>query len=122
MAIKQERMAERIRIVLSKLIHREVADPRLQGVTITEVALDGEMMYASVYVNALGDEDRRDEVMEGLSRASGFMRRELGKRIRIRNTPQLQFHWDTALERGEHLNQLIDSLDIPPEEDDSNDL
>lgn len=123
MSIKQDRMAERIRAILSELLLREVADPRLQGVTVTEVQLDGELMFADVYVNALADETREDEVMEGLNRAGGFLRREIGKRVRLRNTPELHFHWDKTLEQGERLNQLLDQLDIPsgPEEEGNDD-
>jgi ribosome-binding factor A len=114
MSIKQDRVADRIRKLLSELLLREVADPRLQGVTVTEVKLDPELMFADIYVNALGDESRQDEVMAGLASANGFLRREVGKRVRLRNTPELHFHWDLTLERGERLNQLISSLDIPP--------
>lgn len=113
MSIKQNRMNERIRAILSELLLREVSDPRLQGVTVTEVSLDGELMYADVYVNALGDESREDEVMKALKSANGYLRREVGKRISTRNTPELHFYWDTTLASGERINQLLDNLDIP---------
>jgi ribosome-binding factor A len=119
MSVKQERMNERMRAILSELLLREISDPRLQSVTVTEVSLDGELMYADVYVNALGDESRRVDVMQGLDRAKGFLRRELGKQIRTRNTPELKFHWDTTLEHGERINQILDNLDIPAGEDDT---
>jgi ribosome-binding factor A len=112
--IKRDRMAERIQAILSELLLREIADPRLKNLTITEVKLDAELMYADVYVNALADETRQDLVLSGLERAKGFLRREIGKRIRIRNTPELHFHWDVTLERGEHMHQLISKLNIPP--------
>jgi ribosome-binding factor A len=119
MAIKQGRMSERIQTILSELLRREVSDPRLHNVTITEVQLDPEMFSARIYVNALGDETRQTEVLAGLKRASGFLRREVGKRVRLRSTPELHFMWDTTLEYGERINRLIDELDIPP--DDTND-
>lgn len=115
MSIKQDRMSERVRTILSELLLREVRDPRLQGVTVTEVKMDPELMFADIYVNALGDESRKDEVLYGLKSANGFLRREVGKRVRLRNTPELHFHWDISLQRGERINQLISSLDIPPE-------
>jgi ribosome-binding factor A len=115
MSIKQDRRSERVRTILSELLLREVRDPRLQGVTITEVKMDPELMFADIYVNALGDESRKEEVLYGLKSANGFLRREVGKRVRLRNTPELHFHWDISLQRGERLNQLISSLDIPPE-------
>jgi len=117
MSIKQDRMSERVRTILSELLLREVRDPRLQGVTITEVKMDPELMFADIYVNALGDESRQNEVLYGLKSANGFLRREIGKRVRLRNTPELHFHWDVSLQRGERLNQLISSLDIPPAPD-----
>ncbi|WP_338048147.1 30S ribosome-binding factor RbfA [Phototrophicus methaneseepsis] len=121
MSLKQERMVERIKTILSELLLREIEDPRLQQVTITDVKLDNEISYANIYVNALGDENRRQEVMAGLERAKGFLRRELGKRIRVRSVPALIFHWDATLEYGERINRLIDSLDIPPETEDDRD-
>lgn len=124
MSIKQDRMSERIRGILSELLLREVSDPRLHNITVTEVKLDPELMFADIYVNALGDESRKDEVLHGLSSANGFLRREIGKRVHTRTTPELHFHWDMTLQRGEELNQLLDSLDIPlapPQEDEDED-
>lgn len=108
-------MSDRIQQILSQLLLREIADPRLQGITVTEVTLDPELMVAKIYVSAMGDESRQDTVMAGLRRANGFLRRELGKRIRLRNTPELHFHWDHTLEHAERINQLIANLEIPPE-------
>jgi ribosome-binding factor A len=116
MTIKQDRAAERIQAILSELLLREVADPRLRNVTVTDVSLDPELMFADVYVNALADESRHGEVMAGLARAQGFLRREVGKRMRLRTSPELHFHWDETLERGERLNKLLSNLDIPPGE------
>lgn len=117
MGIKQDRVGGRIRIILSELLLREVADPRLYNITITDVELDPELQYARVYVNALGDEARQAEIMHGLERAKGFLRREVGSRVRLRKTPELHFIWDTRLEHVERINEILSSLDIPPEEE-----
>lgn len=114
MTIKQERMAERIREILSELFLMEVDDPALQGLTVTEVRLDRELEYAEVYVNALGEEERQNEVMAGLRRAHGFLRRRVGETVRLRRTPELRFHWDITLERGQAIEAALDRLDIPP--------
>ena len=114
MSLKQERMADRIREILSSLLLMEVTDPALHDVTVTEVVLDPELEYADVYVNALGNEARQKEVMAGLKRATGFLRHELGKRIRIRRTPVLNFHWDITLSRAEEIERALDKLDLPP--------
>jgi len=116
MTIKQERMNERILEILSNLLMFEIKDPRLAGVTVTEVQLDRELQFAEVYVNAMGDEGRQDDVMEGLASAAGFLRREVGSRTRLRRTPTLRFHWDDAFEQSARVDQLLDSLDIPSED------
>ena len=117
MSIKQDRMAGRIRQILSELILREVADPRLHNITVTEVEIDAELQYAKIYVNALGDESRQDEVMVALERAKGFLRREVAHRVRLRKAPELSFHWDERLERVERINEILSNLYIPPAEE-----
>lgn len=114
MSVKQERMADRIREILSSLLLTEVTDPALTGITVTEVRLDAELEYADVFVNALGDESRQRDVLKGLSRANSFLRRQLGARIRLRRTPNLHFHWDLSLERVEKIEQVLSRLVIPP--------
>jgi ribosome-binding factor A len=114
--VRQERTAEQIQHLLSELFLREVADPRLAGVTITAVDIDRELQYANVYVNALGDESRRDEVMAGLQSAAGFLRRELAGALALRSAPIIRFHWDPRLRYVEEVDKLLDELDIKPEE------
>jgi ribosome-binding factor A len=113
-SIKQERVSGRIRRILSELLVREVADPRLGGVTITNVEIDPELMYARVYVNALGEEERAGEVLAALKHAKSFLRREVGRRVHLRNTPDLIFKWDETLARGERIYAILDDLDLPP--------
>ena len=92
-------------------------DPRLQGVTITRVTIDRELLYADVYVHALGEDEREEEVMEALTKAAGYLRRELGKSLRLRSVPNLHFHWDPSLAHADHINELLDNLSIPPPEE-----
>ncbi|MCL4878456.1 MAG: 30S ribosome-binding factor RbfA [Anaerolineae bacterium] len=110
MTIKQERVQELIQERLSTLLLMEITDPALQDVTITDVRVDREIEYADIYVNALGDESREDEVMKGLERAKGFMRKHLAATLRLRRTPQLHFHWDHQLAAASHIEELLDSL------------
>jgi ribosome-binding factor A len=114
--IKQDRMAGRIRTILSELLLREVSDPRLYNITITNVTMDPELVSARVFVNALGDEGRQKEIMLALEHAKGFLRREVGSRVRLRKTPELFFRWDKALDHAEHINELLSTLHIPPAE------
>jgi ribosome-binding factor A len=115
--IRQQRTAEQIQVILSELIVREMNDPRLQDLTITEVTIDRELQYADVYVHALGDETKRQEVMQALEKASGFFRHELAQRVSLRTTPQLQFRWDPTLAHAETVNRILDGLVIPPAEE-----
>lgn len=117
MSIKQDRVAGRIREILSALLLREVADPRLQDVTVTDVKIDPELSDAKIYVNALGDETRRAEVLNGLKRANRFLRREVAQRLQVRNAPVLHFFWDEGLERSERVQRIFRDLVIPPLDD-----
>lgn len=126
MSLKQERMSDKLREILSELLMFHVTDPALRNITVTQVELDAELEYADVYVNALGNESRQQSVMKGLERANGFLRREMGARIRIRRTPQLHFHWDVSLEHVEKIERKLHDLkaeekaaspEVKPEED-----
>ncbi len=113
MTIKQERAAQLIMEIMGNLIMFEVTDPALETVNITEVRIDRELEYADIYVHARDD---KDQVMAGLERASGFLRRELAARTSFRRTPVLHFHWDATIEHTERIDELLNSLDIQPEE------
>lgn len=115
--VRQRRVAEQIRTTLSQLFLLEMKDPGLEGVTIMRVSVDREFQYADIYVHALAEDEREDEVMDALDRASGYLRRELGKTLRLRNIPHLHFHWDPSLAHADHINRLLDDLYIPGEEE-----
>ena len=120
--IRQRRTAEQIRIILSDLVLRDSNDPRLQGLTITGVKIDRELQHADVYVNALGDETREAEVTVALSGATGYFRRELAGRMRLRTVPNLHFHWDPTLAHAVRIDELLDSIDIPPAPDEDEEV
>lgn len=112
--IRQERTAEQIQMIVSELLLRETRDPRLYGITVTEVTIDRELQHANIFVNALGEDDRQKEVMAGLESASGFFRREVAQRLDLRSAPTLHFKWDPRLAYTEEVDSLLNSLDIPP--------
>jgi len=115
--IRQQRVAEGLRAELMDLIQNELRDPRLKLVTITEVTIDRELQHANAFVSALADEQEQREIMKALAGATGFLRREIAGRIHLRLVPELVFHWDPSLERGERIAQIIDHLDIPSDHD-----
>jgi len=103
-----QRVAEQIRRELAELIRQEVKDPRVSLISLTDVELTPDYAHAKVFFTSMGGADSVPEVLEGLRRASGFLRHELGKRIRIHTLPELHFHYDRSVEEGSRLSQLID--------------
>jgi ribosome-binding factor A len=107
---RTRRLEERIQQELSDLLTRSVSDPRLEGVTITGVEVDREFARARIYVNALAEEERSEEILQGLASARGFLRSELARRIPIRSMPQLQFRWDETFSRAAGIEALLDQV------------
>jgi ribosome-binding factor A len=111
MAHRIERVNRLIRQEISELLQRQIKDPRLGGlVSITEVATSPDLKYAKVFVSGMCDEEERKETLSGLAAASGFLRNELARRLRLRHIPELDFRWDDSIERGAHILELIDRV------------
>ena len=108
----QRRVGDMIRNHLMDLIERKVNDPRVEMVTITDVAVTPDAAQADVHYSVLGGAEAQAEAQAGLESAAGWLRRELGRRLRLRNTPRLIFHYDPSLERGEHIVGLLDELGL----------
>lgn len=104
------RVAERIRNDLAEVLQRSTADPRLEGVTVTDVEVDRELAFATIYVTALQGEERREEILKGLRHASGFLRTALAQRVPLRAFPQLRFRWDESLEQGTRIDALLKAV------------
>ena len=111
--LRTARIADRIREELSEMLVQEISDPRLAGVSITDVTVDREMAYAEIYFSALEGSQRSDEILEGFVHAQGYLRRELAQRIELRIFPHLRFHWDPTFEHADHIEKLIASLHQP---------
>lgn len=104
---RSERVAEQVRRDLADLIRTELKDPRVGMISLTDVELTPDYAHAKVFYTTL-DSEHLAAVQQGLDRAAGFLRRELGRRIHIHTLPQLHFIHDTSVERGTSLSQLID--------------
>jgi ribosome-binding factor A len=115
---RKERLDEEIREEVAQIIGRQLKDPRIGFVTVTRVDLTTDLRTARVYVGILGDETQRARTLDGLRQAAGFLRRELGRRVRMRHTPELQFHYDEGLDAAERVARLLDEAQpvSPPEE------
>ncbi len=111
MAHRIERVNSLIRQEISQLLQRQVKDPRLGDfIAVTEVSTSADLKYAKVFVSRIGSEEEKQETLSVLASASGFFRRELARRLKLRYTPELSFQWDDSIERGDHLLQLIDGI------------
>jgi ribosome-binding factor A len=102
------RVAEQMQRDLAELLRLEVKDPRIGMVTLTDVEVTADYAHAKVFFTTLGDAGQVAAATEGLNRAAGFLRHELGHRIKLRSIPQLHFIYDESVERGVRLSQLID--------------
>jgi ribosome-binding factor A len=108
--LRLDRIGQRIREELSTILLMEVADPRLDGVSVTDVRVDRELAYADIYISALEGAERWPEIKEGLERAANFLRRQLSQRIELRSFPRLRFRWDATYEKAERIEQLFAEL------------
>jgi ribosome-binding factor A len=108
--IRLKRISDQIKEDLAEMLVKEIADPRLSGVTVTDVIVDRELAYAEVFVSAVEGQSRAKAVLAGLNHASGFLRSALAARIELRVFPRLRFHWDPTPERAEHIESLLASL------------
>jgi ribosome-binding factor A len=106
-AVRLQRIADRIRQDLSEMLIREISDPRLHQIFITDVEVDREMAFADIYVSAVEGAVRSREILAGLEHASGFLRRELASKIELRTFPRLRFHWDPTPENADHIEHLL---------------
>ena len=103
------RVADQIQRELSGLLRAELRDPRVGMITLTGVEVSPDLAHAKVFFTTLGDAEALARSATGLRRAAGFLRSELGHRLKLRVTPELRFVHDASVERGVRLSQLIDA-------------
>jgi ribosome-binding factor A len=108
--VRLQRIADRIRQEISVMLIREISDPRLHQVYVSDVRVDRELAYADVYVSAVEGKSRSKEILAGMESASGFLRRTLASRVELRAFPRLRFHWDPTPEHAEHIERLLDQI------------
>ncbi len=92
------------------LVLNQIHDPRLEGISITDVRVDRELTCADIYVSAIEGVERSASILEGLESASGFIRRMLAQQIQLRSFPRLRFHWDPTPERADRIETLLAEL------------
>jgi ribosome-binding factor A len=105
---RPQKVAELIQRDLSDLLRNELRDPRVGMLTITSVDVSPDLSHAKVYFTLL-DKKNLEDTLDGLKRASGYLRSQLARRMKLYTTPELRFSYDESVERGDHLSRLIDS-------------
>jgi ribosome-binding factor A len=110
MRLRAARVGEQMKKELSDIIGRKLKDPRIGFVTVTDVRVTGDLQQATVYISVLGDEEQRQNTLKGLAKAKGFIRSEIGQRIRLRKTPEIYFEIDESIEYGNRIETLIKQI------------
>lgn len=105
--LRIEKLQELIKQEMSKMLLKELKDPRIGFVTVTDVEMTGDLREAKIYVSVMGGAEQVKSSLEGLNSALGFIRREIGQRIRLRFTPEISFALDTSLDYGDHIQKLL---------------
>lgn len=105
--LRAEKVQELIKQEVSQIILQELKDPRIGFVTVTQVDVSGDLRYAKIYISLMGSEEQIKDCWTGLQCSLGYIRREIGKRIRLRCTPELSFQLDKSLDYSVHIQELL---------------
>lgn len=108
--LRIEKVQELIKQEVSQIILKELKDPRIGFVTVTQVDVTGDLRSAKVYVSLMGSQEQIKDCWDGLQKALGYIRREIGKRIRLRCTPELSFQLDKSLDYSVHIQELLSKI------------
>lgn len=110
MSLRANRVGEQMKKELGDIISRKIKDPRIGFVTITDVEVTGDLQQAKVYISVLGGESQKENTLKGLAKAKGFIRSEIGQRIRLRKTPEIIFEFDESVDYGNRIENLIHQI------------
>lgn len=108
--LRMKRINDRIKQVLSVLLISKIDDPRLAGVSVTDVKVDRELDYANIYVSSLDGAKSSRDVIAGLNHARGYLKHEIAQEVDLRVMPRLRFFWDPTPERADRIDTLLAKL------------
>ena len=107
MSKRVNRVAEQMKKELGEIILQKVKDPRIGFITVTDVEVTGDLQNATIFISVLGDESEKEATLKGLNKAKGFIRTEIGKRMRLRVTPEIEFEFDESIAYGNRIQTLL---------------
>jgi|SRR5699024_855927 len=108
--LRANRVAEQMKKELGDILTRKIKDPRVGFVTVTDVEVTGDLQQAKIFISVLGNDEEKRDTLKGLSKAKGFIRSEIGSRIRLRKTPEIMFAFDESLEYGNRIETILHRL------------
>ncbi|MGA9289987.1 MAG: 30S ribosome-binding factor RbfA [Anaerobacillus sp.] len=108
--VRANRVGEQMKKELGDIISRKIKDPRVGFVTVTAVEVTNDLQQATIFITVLGDEEKKEATLNGLAKATGFIRSEIGKRIRLRKTPEIYFEFDESIDYGNKIERLLADL------------
>lgn len=117
-SLRPTRVAEQMKKEVAQIIRDEVKDPRVGFVTVTAVEVSKDLRHAKIYVSVYGSEQEKKNSLEGLQKATSFVRRELGRRIKLRHVPEIEFRFDQSIEHGAHIAKLLSEVSAKEVRDD----
>jgi ribosome-binding factor A len=106
------RVGDQLRAEIADLLAREVHDPGVGFLTVTHVHVTPDLQVARIYYTTLGDEKARRESARALTRATPFLRRQIGSRLRLKRVPQLEFFFDESIERGDRIERILNDISV----------
>ncbi|WP_462409276.1 30S ribosome-binding factor RbfA [Neobacillus sp. Marseille-QA0830] len=121
MSLRANRVGEQMKKELSDIIGRKIKDPRIGFVTVTDVQVTGDLQQAKVFISVLGDDEQKENTLKGLAKAKGFIRTEIGHRIRLRKTPEIIFEFDESIDYGNRIETLLHQIQSSDQQQESND-
>lgn len=110
MSLRANKVGEQMKKELGEIIGRKLKDPRVGFVTVTDVQVTGDLQQATVFISVLGDEEQKENTLKGLAKAKGFIRSEIGQRIRLRKTPEISFEFDESIDYGNRIDTLLHQI------------
>ena len=113
---RADRVSDLLKKEIAQMLLREIKDPRIGFVTITDVEVSNDLRFARVFFSIVGSEKELEETIKGLNSASGFIKKKLGKRLRMRYIPNIIFRLDTSLEYGNRISKVLRDLNRPDQD------
>lgn len=107
MSVRSNRVAEQMKKELGEIIGQKVKDPRIGFVTVTDVDVTGDLQQATIFISVLGSDSQKEDTLKGLTKAKGFIRTEIGQRIKLRKTPEIDFEFDESVAYGNRIESLL---------------